>query len=38
MLNTNLLNPFQVDVPLLYALKTLENLYFEVFKGYRKGT
>ena len=32
-------NPFSTNVPLLYPLKTSENLWFsDVFKGYRSGT
>ena len=32
-------NPFSTNVPLLYPLKTSENLLFSgVFKGYRSGT
>ena len=32
------LNPFSINVPLLYPLKTLENLRFsDVFRGYRSG-
>ena len=33
------INPFQVNVPFLYLLKTLENLWFyDVFVGYRNST
>ena len=33
------LNPFQANVPFLYPLKTPENqMFFDVFRGYRKGT
>ena len=33
------INPFQVNVPFLYLLKTSENQRFsDVFRGYRKGT
>ena len=36
--NSNILNPFQANVPFLYPLKTLENLPFsDVFRWYRKG-
>ena len=32
-------NPFSTSVPLLYPLKTSENLRFsDVFRGYRSGT
>ena len=32
-------NPFSTSVPLLYLLKTSENLRFsDVFRGYRSGT
>ena len=32
-------NPFSTNVPLLYSLKTSENLRFsDVFRGYRSGT
>ena len=32
-------NPFSTNVPLLYPLKTLEDLWFsDAFKGYRSGT
>ena len=34
-----LFNPFSTNVPLLYPLKTSENLRFsDVFRGYRSGT
>ena len=33
------INPFHTNVPFLYPLKTLENLWFsDVFRGYRNGT
>ena len=32
------LNPFSTNVPLLYPLKTYENLRFSVFREYRSGT
>ena len=33
------INPFSTNVPLLYPLKTSENLQFsDVFRGYRSGT
>ena len=33
------INPFSTNVPLLYPLKTSENLRFsDVFRGYRSGT
>ena len=35
----NRLNPFSTNVPLLYPLKTSENLWFsDVFRGYGSGT
>ena len=34
-----LIKPFSTNVPLLYPLKTSENLCFsDVFRGYRSGT
>ena len=33
------LNPFQANAPILYPLKTSENLWFSgVFRGYKMGT
>ena len=35
----SVLNPFLANVPILYPLKTPENLWFsEVFRGYKMGT
>ena len=35
----NYLNPFSVNVPILYPLKTPENQkFFGVFRGYKMGT
>ena len=35
----HVLNPFLANVPVLYPLKTLENLwFFGVFRGYKMGT
>ena len=35
----NYLNPFPVNVPILYPLKTPENQkFFGVFRGYKMGT
>ena len=37
--NIKRINPFSTNVPLLYPLKTTENLRFsDVFRGYRSGT
>ena len=39
LFSERLSNPFHVNVPSLYSLKTSENLWFtEVFIGYRNGT
>ena len=32
------LNPLLPGIPFLYPLKTLENLWFSVFRGYKKET
>ena len=35
----NVFNPFQANFPILYPLKTPENIWFSsVFRGYKMGT
>ena len=39
ILNHSVINPFQANIPILYPLKTTENLYFSgIFRGYKMGT